>query len=83
MTVFSALMLEKMRFILLLQFSASSKKYLSERVSEDDMKYIELEAAKKGLTPSTLIVLLEAVGQISRAQIEILPLELAVIRICS
>ncbi len=83
MTVFSALMLEKMRFILLLQHSPSSKKYLIERVSKDDMNYIEAEASKKAITPTILIALLEAVGQISRSQIETLPLELAVVNICA
>ena len=83
MSVFSALMLEKMRFILLLQHSSSSKKYLIERVSEDDLSFIEAEAAKKSLTPTMLVALLEAVGQISRAQIEMLPLELAVVNICA
>ena len=82
MNIFSVLMLEKARFILLLQHSASSKALVKERVSEDDFVFIEAQAHKKVLTPHMLSLLLEAVAQVSRASIEVLPLEMAVVKMC-
>ncbi|MEK7609791.1 MAG: DNA polymerase III subunit gamma/tau [Patescibacteria group bacterium] len=82
MNTFSTLMLEKMRFILLIQNSASSKAIVKDRVSDDDWVFIEEEAGKKGVTSAMLAVLLEAVDGVGRAKIESLPLELAVVRIC-
>ncbi|MEN9524423.1 MAG: hypothetical protein RL536_492 [Candidatus Parcubacteria bacterium] len=82
MAIFSTLVLEKMRFILLVQHSGSSKVTVKERVSDDDWVFIEKEAGKKALTPAALIVLLEATDAVSRARIEVLPLELAVVKIC-
>ena len=82
MNIFSVLMLEKARFILLLQHSASSKAFVKERVSEDDFVFIESQASKKVLTPHMLSLLLEAASQISRASIEVLPLEMAVVEMC-
>lgn len=82
MTTFSTLTLEKMRFILLIQHSASSKVAVQERVSDDDWSFIETQAGKKRVTPAMLSVLLEAADGIGRARIEVLPLELAVVKIC-
>lgn len=82
MTTFSTLILEKMRFILLIQHSASSKSAVQERVSDDDWSFIETQAGKKGVTPVMLAILLEAADGIGRARIEVLPLELAVVKIC-
>jgi DNA polymerase-3 subunit gamma/tau len=83
MNTFATLVLEKMRFILLLQHSASSKVSVQERVSDDDWTFIETLAAKKALTPVMLAILLEAADGVGRARIESLPLELAVVKICS
>lgn len=82
MTTFVTLILEKARFILLAQRSESSKASIKERVSPDDWAFIEAMAAKAALTPSMLLVLLEAAESVSRARIEQLPLELAVVKIC-
>lgn len=82
MNTFSTLVLEKMRFILLVQNSAASKTIVKERVSPDDWEFIEAQAGKKALTPAILVVLLEAADSVSRAKIESLPLELAVVKIC-
>ena len=78
---FTTLVLEKMRFIFLLQNSPSSKDYIKDRVSEDDWTFVAEQAGKKGVTTHMLSVLLEAADGIGRARIESLPLELAVIEI--
>ena len=83
MSTFGTLILEKARFILLVQHSTSSVSSVKERVSEDDWLFIEAQAAKKALTLAMLVILLDAVGSISRANIESLPLELAVVKICN
>jgi DNA polymerase-3 subunit gamma/tau len=82
MSTFSTLVLEKMRFILLIQHSVSSKSVVQERVSDDDWIFIEAQAGKKAATPTMLATLLEAADGIGRAHIEVLPLELAVVKIC-
>jgi DNA polymerase-3 subunit gamma/tau len=79
MNTFGTLVLEKMRFILLIQHSSSSKREVMERVSPDDWAFIETQS---GLTPATLLVFLEAVEATGRARIESLPLELAVVKVC-
>ncbi len=83
MNVLITLILEKVRFILLVQHSAASKTSVKERVSPDDWVFIEGEANKKALTAGMLASLLEAAENISRARIETLPLELAVVKICA
>lgn len=83
MVIFSTLVIEKLRFILLLQHSASSKNSIKERTSEDDWSFIETQAAKKAMTPTMLATLLEGAESVGRAQIGALPLELATIKICA
>jgi DNA polymerase III subunit gamma/tau len=83
MNTFSTLILEKLRFILLVQASASSKATVKDRVSPDDWEFIEAQANKKLLTAPMLGSMLEAAEGIGRAHIETLPLELAVVKICS
>ncbi len=82
MNTFVTLILEKMRFVLLLQHSASSKDSIVERVSPDDWIFIEAEAAKKLLTPAMLVTMLAAADALGRARIEQLPLEMAVVEVC-
>jgi DNA polymerase-3 subunit gamma/tau len=82
MVIFTTLVLEKMRFILLAQHSADSHTMLKTRVSPDDWVFILGEAGKKALGPKTLSVLLSATQGVGRARIEALPLELAVVEIC-
>ncbi len=82
MNIFVTLILEKLRFILLVQHSPLSKKSVDERVSPDDAEFIALQAGKKQLTPAMLIAMLEAADMVGRARIESLPLELAVVRVC-
>ncbi|MDQ2933039.1 MAG: DNA polymerase III subunit gamma/tau [bacterium] len=82
MTMFSTLVLEKMRFVLLLQYSVASKDTVKSRVSDDDWEFIETQSKRNLLTPAMLTVVLEAADGIGRARIETLPLELAVVKIC-
>ncbi len=91
MNTFSTLVLEKMRFIFLIQHSASSKTGVKERVSEDDWGFIETQVGTqkgelmevaKAVTPKMLATLLEAADGVGRARIESLPLEMAVVEIC-
>jgi len=82
MGTFSMLVLEKMRYILLVQHSPSSKKDVEERVSPDDWNFISTQATRKALTPSILAAFLEAAEGISRTRIQTLPLELAVVHVC-
>ena len=83
MNTFTTLVLEKMRFILLVQHSPASTAMVTERVSPDDAAFIKAQADKKLLKPAMLVALLEAAESVGRAQIEILPLELAVVKIAS
>jgi DNA polymerase-3 subunit gamma/tau len=83
MNTFVTLVLEKCRFILLVQHSSASKTMVKERVSPDDWAFIETQAAKKLLTPAMLIALLDAADGVGRARIEALPLELAVVEVCA
>jgi DNA polymerase III subunit gamma/tau len=83
MSIFSTLILEKMRFILLVQHSPSSANNVKDRVSPDDWVFIEMQANKKVLMPNMLVAMLEAADGISRARIGTLPLELAVVRVCA
>ncbi len=82
MTTFMTLVLEKARFILLVQHSASSSALVKERVSPDDWEFIASEANKKLLTPQMLASLLKAADGVGRAKIESLPVELAAVEIC-
>jgi DNA polymerase-3 subunit gamma/tau len=81
-SIFVTLVLEKMRFVLLAQHSADSHALLKTRVSPDDWTFIQTEAGKKTLGPSTLSALLDAAQGVGRAHIQALPLELAVVQIC-
>lgn len=80
---FATLVLEKARFIFLVQHSPASTKNVEGRVSPDDFAFIQEGAGKKAMTPEFLSVLLAAADNISRARIETLPLEMAVVRICA
>ncbi len=82
MNIFMTLILEKMRFILLTQFSPSSKQQIQSRTSEDDLAFISSLAGKKLVTAAMLSIMLQASTDTSRASIESLPLELAVVKIC-
>ncbi len=82
MNIFITLVLEKMRFILLVQNSPSSQDQVKSRTSLDDWAFISTQAGKKTMTVVVLSAVLQASIETSRASIESLPLELAVSKIC-
>lgn len=82
MNIFTTLVLEKMRFILLVQHSSTAAPSVQERISPDDWVFVQAQASTKSLTPTMLVALLDAAEGVSRARIETLPLELAVIKVC-
>ncbi len=82
MNVFVTLVLEKLRFVLLVQHSPASHATVKDRISPDDWLFIEGEAKKKALSPQMLSIILEAAEGVGRARIETLPLELAVVKVC-
>ena len=81
-STFITLVLEKARFILLCTHSASSHDEVKSRVSKDDWDFIEGQAKEVCMTVEILSELLVAAEETSRARIESLPLEIAVVRIC-
>ncbi|MBI5126436.1 MAG: DNA polymerase III subunit gamma/tau [Candidatus Taylorbacteria bacterium] len=83
--VFIRLVLEKTRALFLLAHAPSMKSALAATVSEGDFEFLEKLATsqKAALQPQLLIKLLQATQQMNSASIESLPLELAVIDICS
>ena len=81
--IYSTLILEKSRFILLLQYSSASSANIKDRVSPDDLQFISDLAKQKVLKTEHLVYLLDAVSDINRSKIEILPLELATVKICA
>jgi len=82
MNTFVTLVLEKARYILLVQHSKSSEAEIKNRVSPDDAAFIAEQAALNKMSPAILVALLEAAEGVARARIETLPLELAVVKIC-
>jgi DNA polymerase-3 subunit gamma/tau len=85
MKLFAALTLEKMRTILLIKNAPGLSKHLEEHVSADDWKVLSKIAAEpeKGVNSAMLASLLKAYDATEKAYIESLPLELAVIEVCS
>jgi DNA polymerase-3 subunit gamma/tau len=81
--LYAMLVLEKARFILLAQHSLSSKNMIKEHVSPDDFVFIEKISSLKAITPDVLVELIGATDAVGRSRIEILPLELATVRVCS
>ncbi len=82
MKTFAALVLEKVRLVLLLKNAPGMAKELQENVSGEDWKVIESIAGGQGIAPPVLVELLKAYDVIGRSYIEALPMELAVIAIC-
>lgn len=84
MKTFLALILEKVRLVLILKNAPSLAKSLEEQVSEDDWKLLQnlAQAKETRLGSATLLELLKAYDGTGKAYIESLPLEMAVIAIC-
>lgn len=82
MKVFLKLILQKIRFVLLLRFSSDSA-YIKDALPEADFALLSDLAKNKdaNISSATLLTLLDSYDQISRAYIPQLPLELALIKI--
>lgn len=83
MVIFTKLILEKLRFILLIGNAPEMAKSIQERVSAEDFEYLSKLAKEKNKNISfeTLLELLRASQLIGRAFIPQLPLELALMKI--
>jgi DNA polymerase III gamma/tau subunit len=82
---FIALVIEKIRTILILRNAPNLAKDIQENLSEDDWKIIEklAKAPESRVNSSMLLELLKAYNSIGKAHIGSIPLELAVIDICA
>ncbi len=87
MRVFWKLILERLRFVLLLRVSKDKEihSYIESNVSGEDWKALkELAAAENsGVTSGALLALLEAYELVGKAFIPELPLELALVKLLS
>lgn len=83
MKIFLKILIEKVRFALLLKVSPDMKSMIEERLSEDDFKKLSEIAARKeaNLSSQVLLELLSAYEQSGRAYIAELPLELALVKV--
>jgi DNA polymerase-3 subunit gamma/tau len=82
MKTFAALVLEKVRIILLLKNASGMADELKEHVSEDDWKMVDALSKEPNMTSGLLLELIKAYDATGRSYIEALPLELAVIAFC-
>ena len=82
MKTFAALVLEKVRIILLLKNAPGMAKELQEHVSEDDWKMVEALSKDPQMTSGLLLELVKAYDATGRSYVEALPLELATISLC-
>ena len=83
MKIYMKLILEKMRYILLLRYQKSIKEELAGELSAEDLKLLEKIAddAEHTISSATLAEMLGVYDQIGRSYIPELPLELALIRL--
>jgi DNA polymerase-3 subunit gamma/tau len=84
MSMFMKMLLEKLRFVLLLRAAPTMKQYISEQVSEEDFAWLSGLAAQNDIhiSSATLLAMLTAYEQTGRAYIPHLPLELAILSVC-
>jgi len=83
MRVFARLLLQKIRFILLLRFAANMERDIEDALSADDLVFLKQYVQGKGanITADVLRELIIAYDELPRAVITELPLELALIRV--
>ncbi len=84
MSVFMKLLLEKMRFVLLLRFAPAMEKQIAGQVSEEDFVWLKNMSGKGDLniSSSVLLEMLNAHENTPRAYISQLPLEMAIVKVC-
>ncbi len=83
MKIYMKLILEKMRFTLLLRYQKDIKAELASELSAEDLKLLEKIAsdADHTISSATLVEMIDAYDQIGRSYIPELPLELALIKL--
>ncbi len=83
MKTYLKLILQKMRFLMLLRFSAGMEKEIQHEVSEADFTWLKTLALRKDimLSSTVLLELLSAYETVGQAYIPELPLELALMKI--
>ncbi len=82
-SLFMKLILEKVRFVLLMRFDPETKQRIKEEFSGDDVKFFEELSGTKGasINSQMLLSLLNAYADTNRAYIKQLPLEIALIEL--
>ncbi len=81
MKVFAKLIVQKMRFALLLRVAPEMEKEIARELSPSDMAFLK-QIPVTGISSHTLLTFLEYYDLIGRAHLPHLPLELAVIKLC-
>ncbi len=83
MLLFLKMILSKLRYALMLRYAPETKKYIAEKIPEEELKYLTELIAEKPLNISsgTLSILLDTYQSSRTAVIDSLPLELALIKI--
>lgn len=83
MAIFAKLVLEKLRFVLLLTYAPDMASVVQSRISEEDFVYLNtlVKAKNKNISLDSLGEFLKASQNIGRAFIPSLPLELALMRV--
>lgn len=82
MRMYSKLLLERIRAVLILRHAPDMRPVLEESLSPDDITLAEGLTKEKGITSNTLRALLDAQSLMAYAALPHLPLELAIIDIC-
>ena len=83
MNLFSELLLERLRAILLVRSAPSLSKEIEASLSEDDWMIVKEFAGKPdAINSETLLAFIRAAQMIGRTSVESLPLELAIIEVC-
>ena len=84
MEVFLKILLERLRFTLLLRYASDLTERIASQVSDDDFKLIRKLASEDGnaINADTLLEFLKAGDLIGYASIPELPVEIATIKVC-
>ena len=85
MLVYLKMILRKMRAVLLLKYAKNMEDSIKEEYSEEDFNFLKEMSAKKdsNINSITLLEMLGVYDSVVRAHIPELPLELALVKICS
>jgi len=83
MDLFSELLLERLRAVLLVRSAPALAKEIESSLSEDDWKLVkDLSGKPDAINSETLLAFIRAAQMIGRTSVESLPLELAAIEAC-